>query len=379
MIWIFLVILTTVPYYAAPQGLVTTYKNDTAWIYDTTGWKPGNTCLYLDHYDCGGMPYVWQGEESIDFIISDGLLYVNGLIRGVNVNIHKPWDLETVEGVVSAVTGMDNTIDLCQLPHLAAVEIAGNWETSVNDNQFQFIEELTGIIYLDLLAAFVPDSLLIHITNLPNLRYLVLGHSTTDTGLAHIKDMKKLRYLYLTSTPITDDGMKHLAGLTNLRTLILGGWPVEVEHRISDKGLVYLSNLTNLRELDISVMDLTDTSLALLSRLVNLRSLRMVSTNTTDTGLVHLASFPNLRRLDLCGNYITDAGLVHLMKLKKLEWLNVGFTDITDQGLVELVKMPGLKKLIVWGYDTPLTWEGLDEFRKLRPDCELLVMDFWPD
>ncbi len=74
----------------------------------------------------------------------------------------------------------------------------------------------------------------------------------TDAGLVHLRDLPNLRWLLLDSTQITDAGLVHLRGLTKLEWLELRNT------QISDAGLHNLKDLKNLVYVGLSGTQITN-------------------------------------------------------------------------------------------------------------------------
>lgn len=355
------------------EQLIVTRAGKVEAAYSISGWQPGDIYFYLDQDSY--TRYLWQGEDSIDYRIKNGLLRVNDKIVGIDLRQVKLTEHAAREGIITAIVDGLELKDLYQFPDLKAVQIPyvdGNVDFSV-------LDEMVNLVALDIENGVQNDSLLFHLKSLRNLKSLYLGWGMTDTGLATISCLSNLKMLYLAHASITDEGLTYITGFDNLEILILGGIRSATETHITDRGLTRLAELTNLRELYLGCSDISGSGLGYLSGLDKLEYLNLFATNVDDGGLRYLLQLDNLVSLNLCGTEITDAGVAILAQLPRLNKLNVGFTNITDHGLMELARISSLKTLIVWGYDTPLTEVGLEGFRKLRPDCELLIMDFWPD
>lgn len=361
------------PFVHSSEQLIVTRAGEVEATYDVANYQPGEFYFYLDqdYYT----RYLWQGEDSINYYIEDGLLWVNGEIVGIDLEEASLDDVPVREGILTAIAEGPDMIYLYQLPDLKAVQVP-----NVNGNvDFSLLDEMTNLVALDLANGRQSDSSLYHLKSLRNLKSLYLGWGVTDTGLATISCLTNLKMLYLAHTSVTDEGLAYLTELDNLEILILGGIRPTTETHITDRGLTYLAKLSNLRELYLGCSDINGSGLGYLSGLDSLVYLNLFATKVSDGELVYLLQLKNLESLNLCGTRITDAGIETLSRLPRLRWLNVGFTGLTDHGLMELAKLSNLKTLVVWGYDTPLTEEGLERFKGLRPDCELLIMDFWPD
>lgn len=125
----------------------------------------------------------------------------------------------------------------------------------------------------------VPDCPTMRISDLVNLRQLILGspanswgvHGIRDQDLYCLRSLEKLRVLRLPGPGITDEGIKHLAALNNLEVLTLGG-----SDRITDAGLALLPG-AKLQHLAIEDSRIRDRGLQALYRHRALDTLRISS------------------------------------------------------------------------------------------------------
>lgn len=161
-----------------------------------------------------------------------------------------------------------------------------------------------------------------HLDAFPSLRKLVLWENdgVTDEALGHIGKLKNLRELELGDAPITSSGIMHLRGLQSLEILGLG-WTKDVG----------------------------------------------------DAALPDLVALAKLETLVLSGTKVTDEGLKQLVALKQLKEIRLAaMPHITDAGLRHLGTLPALRSVHV-NKKTGVTQEGIAAFRKLRPDCEVIL------
>jgi hypothetical protein len=368
-----LLMLVISPSVYSREQLIVTRAGKAEATYDVTNYQPGEFYFYLDqdYYT----RYLWQGEDSINYYIEDGLLWVNGEIVGIDFEETSLDDVSTREGILTAIAEGPDIIYLYQLPDLKAVQVP-----HVNGNvDFSLLNEMTNLVALDLADGAQSDSSLVYLKPLKNLKLLYLGWGVTDTGLAHIEELTNLKCLYLAHARITDDGLTHLTLLINLEELTLGTLRPATEAHITDKGLLQLVRLTNLRELYLSCSFITDTGLVHLASLHKLEDLSLFATDISDTGLAYLTGLAELRYLNLCGTRVGDGAILYLARLPQLRWLNLAFTNLTDEGLNELGKLPNLRTLVVGGYDVPVTDSAFREFQSTYPQCEIHWLDFWPD
>lgn len=91
----------------------------------------------------------------------------------------------------------------------------------------------------------------------------------------------------------------------------------------------------------------------------------------TDSELKKVSRFANLSRLNLNFSEITGEGLKELTGLKQLRHLSLSGTEINYASVKDFAdRMAGLRTLTLW--DTPLTYEELDNLRKEFPGMELV-------
>jgi len=118
---------------------------------------------------------------------------------------------------------------------------------------FRFLQTMTSLQELNLLASMVDDAALAHMEKLTRLRTLNLESTdVTDAGLVHLKGLVGLVNLELRDTKVTDAGLVHLAGLNRLRRLNLSAT------KVTDAGLLQLKQMTGLRSLALNRTDVTD-------------------------------------------------------------------------------------------------------------------------
>ena len=275
--------------------------------------------------------------------------------------------------------------------------------------------------YLNLDVTLIDGSGLVHLSRLPALTELHLaGNNLTNTALSHLTPMTQLQHLDLFHNPtITDAEIVALGGLTQLELLHL---PLN----ITDAAVPHLSRLHRLREfwvgeemtdagvskiiaqhpdlerlkindgrrtlapiaaakklrwVSISGSQLSPEGLRILQALPALQAIRLNS-GMTDEEVTRLSEVRQLREVEIYyyhgeGTRLADAALVSLTRLPKLEAIKMhGYIDSpTDAVLKEWATIPTLKKLTLLFAEPrrKYTPEGIDAFRKARPDVELLI------
>ncbi len=154
---------------------------------------------------------------------------------------------------------------------------------------FRLMGQLAHLEILNFSGANVTNEDLRHLSNLRNLRHLILEETDiTGAGLVHVSRMDRLEILELRKTRLAGEDLRHLKGLRNLRRVDLN------RNAIDDAGLSYLAGLDRLEALNLSETRVTDRGLRHLKGLKNLRSITLDDTGVSDAGLVYLAEFPRL-------------------------------------------------------------------------------------
>jgi hypothetical protein len=168
---------------------------------------------------------------------------------------------------------------------------------------------------------------------------------------------------------IPADGFRHLAALPALRKLIV--WEND---GVTDEALSHIGKLTNLRELEMGDAPITAAGIKHLQGLKALTNLGLGWTKDVgDSAVPDLVAMPGLEVLVLSGTKVTDAGLKQLAGMKKLKELRLAaMPQVTDAGLLNLKACPALRTVVV-NKKTGVTAEGIVEFRRQRPDCEVIV------
>ncbi|MCK4232390.1 hypothetical protein KAX21_05515, partial [candidate division WOR-3 bacterium] len=273
---------------------------------DLTGWESGEEFVGLYPFY-----YPWQGEDTLDWRIDNGLMWVNGKLIGADLEKIAAEDVPDPEAIISVSTTREHLAELGRFPNLIAVAMQGE----IEDADLEQLKTLSNLKVLYVSWSSVTDAGLAHLTKLANLRVLeLLDTDISDTGLTQLEVLKHLRVLNLTGTDISDVGAANLGGfLKNLRVLYLVGT------RVTDAGLARLKTLKKLRELHLSFTRIADAGCEHLAELDNISELYLPLTKVTDEGVAHLACCKNLRVLWLGGTKITDEGLKHLKGLKNLE------------------------------------------------------------
>ena len=292
----------------------------------------------------------------------------------------------------------DDLAKLGGLPELRKIDLS---DTKIGDLGIAQLRPLKHVTHFNCnYCSYLTDGAVAYIKNWTNLEYLnVRGSEVTSRVFEHLAAMKHLKALDVSFSRVNDDGFDALATLEELQELHIGG------DKMSGLALPLLRLLPALKHLDVNGSQrtdsgrwglmLTDVNVESIAALTQLETLEMGGANVSDVGMKALASLANLHSLDLSRMEITAQGLEpitkmaklrrlnlwqcariddkaapFLLQLKNLEELDLGDTAISDAILDQLQKHARLKVLAVSG--TNVTAEGLDRFRRARPDCRLL-------
>lgn len=223
---------------------------------------------------------------------------------------------------------------------LVALSIGSPRSKFFTEDDFRFIEVLSGLRYLALDNTLITDKSLVYLRKMTQISSLSLSQTrVSGAGLLHIKELSGLTRLNLYGTNVTDDSLLCLQGLTQLQELNLR------YTGITDAGLMHLQKLPSLRKLYIGGTQIFDGGLRHISGMKKLTDIGLSGTQITDAGLAHLAEASGIEKLNLWNTKISDAGVEHLARMKGLTGLSLANTQITDNALIHLSKMRKLQQL----------------------------------
>ncbi len=264
--------------------------------------------------------------------------------------------------------------------------------TRITDVGIEHLKPLENVTELNLYyAEYITDTALAHLRGWKHLEVLNLrGVRLTSAVFEHLAQLTSLRSLDIAFTEVEDDGFEQLSSLTKLESLALGG------NRLTGSALSSLKLLPTLRTLDAGGMQrvdsgrwglaLSEDNLRRLSELTQLRSLTLTGANLNDRridrpgnqlsqrtelpDISKLRSLRNLEFLDLSRTPVLPGALAALLDLPKLRELRLGLaTKVDDTAIDTLIAMKQLKSLHLGG--SKVTAEGVERFRKARPDCQV--------
>ncbi|MBD3285669.1 hypothetical protein GF359_04355 [candidate division WOR-3 bacterium] len=225
---------------------------------DATGMEEGEDVIYL-----GNGPYIWQGEDTVNYKVENGLIYVDGKVVGADLTQITPENVPNPEKIIVLTGVLPNHLpQIKRFKRLSAIE-----------------------------AKLIRDEDMAYFAEFPHMKglYLLMSNITYE-GLSHLKKMNNIRLLHIPNAPISDESLTHLKGITTLRELNIGSTP------ISDEGIQNLAGLINLRTLNIHYTYVTDEGLKYLEGLKNLRELNLMHTSIGEYAVKRLKrKIPGLR------------------------------------------------------------------------------------
>ena len=314
-------------------------------------------------------------DESLKRVAQSALDELKGakLVRAVD-------RIQAFGGTVTSTTGVD-----LDLEGPFAVQINNQW--TGGDEGLRLLADLGNVTWLNLQAAPITNSGLVHVANLTKLEHLYLGYSrVTGEGLARL-DLPKLRLLSLHGLAIKDADLKMLPGLPQLQELVLNDTMVTddgLAHlgkyasisklwlentKITDKGLVHLQRLPGLDALELQNTHVAGPGLAELKPLSNLRYISLKQVPLGPDSLRHVAQLTQLEILKIDDTNVTDEQLADLAPLKHLRTLWLSKTRVTDRAVQHILKISSLQNLYLHG--SQVTEAGADKIREKMPRCEV--------
>ncbi|MBN2380832.1 hypothetical protein JXM67_13620 [candidate division WOR-3 bacterium] len=335
---------------------------------DVTGLEKG-----VDFYPAGGLyRIIWQGEDSIDLVLKDGLLWIRDTLVAFYWYNVDPNNLFRPNRIVSIVAGDEVLPQLTKFPHLAHlylgqvkgpmdwVEESPEGDVSIKPpvKDYSYLKELDSLRSLDVSGAVVSDEEPTHISQMAQLRELVISHSP---------------FLSFAGKELSPAGLSLLAGLDSLRILVLSDmW--NLNRSDSFRYLSVVSNIHNLQTLTLDgTGNITDDDLKYLANLTELRQLRISTCwGLKGTGFRHLRKCRKLEYIDLEFCYYIRPGFLKgpvPFNLKSIR--NLGFRNcsIGEKEFKNLMGMTQLEKLNLVNSD--LSSEQISDLRQALSECEI--------
>jgi len=140
-----------------------------------------------------------------------------------------------------------------------------------------------------------------------------------------------------------------------------------------------LSDLAQLQELDLGRANLSDGSVRSLWQFSNLSSVSLAECPIGDAAMSDLSQSLSLQALKVPSTRISDSGVKNIVSEvgqgnQKLNFIELRSCQITDKSLVYLASLTSLGLVGLW--NTEVTREGVEFFKKSLPDCKILVEQF---
>ncbi len=196
--------------------------------------------------------------------------------------------------LVELIVNFDATHDLSPLKNLPPDSIykLSLKKLEIEDAQLKYLENLTGLVDLDLEETDVSDQGLRWLHKLNKLERLKLRASlVTGKGLVYLKPLSSLTDLSLANIAIGDEGLENLVGLKKLTGLTLS------RAQMTDQGLKRIAPMSQLEKLDIEFNKISDAGIASLVGLKNLKELLLSDTLVTVNCIKYLKQFPALHQI----------------------------------------------------------------------------------
>jgi len=208
--------------------------------------------------------------------------------------------------------------------------------SSIGAEEFCLLCGHKNISTLDIYDAKIPDTSLICLSDLKNLRSVRLPSNANDLVLNALSKNEKLEDLFADGTKITDAGISQIAKLSRLKSLSLS------RTNVTGTTLFEIWQVRNLRRLDLSDTLLTDKTACGLIQLNNVEELIIDHTECTDKTLLYISKLQKLCVLSIEGTNISGEGFEHFSESSNIEQLKLAFSEITKRGLEALQKFPRL-------------------------------------
>ena len=203
---------------------------------------------------------------------------------------------------------------------------------SFSNTDVSHVAKLKDLDLITINETKITDDGLLPLSDLPNLKYLVLRGNTqlNGVGFANWKGKSKLETLTLSRCPITDKGLNSISLLESLVSLNL------IESRITDDGLKQLKTLRNLENLWLSKTKISNSGIKNIVILPKIRSVFLSKTMIDDGCLESIAALQSLILLDVSDTNISDKSVDQIKKIKQLKVLKIQKTKITAEGFRNL-------------------------------------------
>lgn len=242
----------------------------------------------------------------------------------------------------------------------------------VNDKTLQIIMEMPQLTELGVKSPCrITDLGLERIMNLKHLKNLnISGNFFSASKLRLLKELPDLEILNVSNCKLTNNSLKAITQL-KLRALSATG-----NKDITATGINLLKDFGQIDLLYLSGNNVDDNNLKTILAL-RPATLDIAFTRVSPAGLKLIADCDFIEVLGLAGLNLTDRDIEPLAKMK-LKSLSLESNHLTDACFETLAKMKNLKTLslkkslrhsIPGHANDGVTGSGIEQFRKLAPDC----------
>ena len=145
---------------------------------NVSDWEPGEKVITIDKFY-----WVWNGEETIDYKTKRGYLYINGKIKGVNLNRVSTEKVKYPDRIHSVYIKPKYMPELTKYPNLDAVKFSSK---RLDDGDLSWISGLGNL----------------HILNLHDARFTDLGLCQSPVVTA-IEDLNLTCQIGSSKTPVS--------------------------------------------------------------------------------------------------------------------------------------------------------------------------------
>jgi Leucine-rich repeat (LRR) protein len=325
-------------------------------------------------------------------------------VRPMQVNDQALARLTAAKSGLESVTEIDarggavTDVGLASLEKLPALQSLALDGTQVTDEGMKALQKVPSLQSLSINGTRISDAGLGSLASLPGLKRLeMMNCDLTPADFAAIGKLPALESLVLNRVlELNDAGLDMICEASTLKSLQINECIA-----ITDKGLVALAKAPGLEELSMNRANITGVGFTAAHGKGGLKSLKSLSVSGVQINLPGAKSINTLKTLEslnigyvpglndqFCVEFVE--GLRNLRELNieaskgvlgqcfskmkacsnSLETINAQNSGIADQGLGFLRNHKKLK--FIDASNTNLTLMGVQQFKKLVPECEIL-------
>ncbi|MEM6690457.1 MAG: hypothetical protein AAF664_13575 [Planctomycetota bacterium] len=351
---------------------------------------------------CSGSSISRESEEqAVAKLKASGAI----VLYGPGPNIHQPIS-ETPEPVgvpddvvvdvslLSPNTTSSDLLPLHSLSHLQDLFVTGS---AVNDDA---VLSILGVVNLQNLVlsnvSISADGLRLLLYHKPLISLTLAGPWVSNEHILVLAAHANVQALGISDSDANDANFSYIGNLNELLALgiarcegigyqtlaSIGRLPELIELSLGNveidaDSLEALCELKQLVSLSLSG-EFQTTDLSSLTAMTLLEDLRLIGLKADDDAMVALANLPALMKVEIDASAVTDAGMASLAQSTSITNLKLFAPQISLNGLRSLAKIRTLEQVIL-DETGSLSSEDLEEFRQLRPDCQIRFGIFHPN